>query len=302
MMEIQFDRENREGYFHPFYADSLSEWATPLYLPHSQGWVLERSIPDSSFLDVMGLYPRFVCQNWELFAQDLAELKEKYVCFSLVTDAFNPPPYSFQADVYRLFKHHFIVDLTVPLHQIISPHHLHYAQKALTQVQVEQCQNPLEWLDEWIKLYHHLITYRQLKGLSVFSSVAFKKQFQVPGLIVLRATYEEETVGMHLWYSHEKRAYSHLAAFNQTGYSLMASYALYYWAMDYFAKQGYQCLDLGAGAGLHDHKNGLSWFKKGWSNQILPVYLCGWIFQPLLYQQLSEHVMYPLEDFFPRYR
>ncbi len=67
--------------------------------------------------------------------------------------------------------------------------------------------------------------------------------------MLLRAFHRGEVVGAHFWYVMGDVAVSHLAAFSTAGYDLMASYALHWEALGYFADR-VRWLNLGAGAGI----------------------------------------------------
>ncbi len=70
-----------------------------------------------------------------------------------------------------------------------------------------------------------------------------------------------------------------LGAFSELGYSLRASFALFTHAIEHFAASGLRFLDLGGGAGVKGRgPDGLTQFKKGWSNGARTVYFCGRIF------------------------
>src|SRR3990172_4731763 len=74
------------GYLHPGHAASLAEFGTPRPLPHSGGWLLERTIPGSESRDAMGCYPLFACRDWSRLPMDLEDLARDLVSVSLVTD------------------------------------------------------------------------------------------------------------------------------------------------------------------------------------------------------------------------
>jgi hypothetical protein len=77
------------GYLHPRYADSLSEFGTPRELPRCQGWILERLIPGTPDRDAMGYYPLFARQDWSKLHLDLNEMETgELVSLSLVADPF----------------------------------------------------------------------------------------------------------------------------------------------------------------------------------------------------------------------
>ena len=167
---------------------------------------------------------------------------------------------------------------------------------------VEPCA-PATVFDEWVTLYDHLIQRHQITGMTAFSRASFAAQWQVPGLTVLRAIAQGETVGMTLWYQDEERVYYHLAAYSPRGYELKASYALFHAAMEHFAHAGARWLALGAGAGTdNDGSDGLTRFKRGWATETRPVYLGGRIFDQQAYARLVGPNAAAVSSYFPAYR
>ena len=295
------------GYLHHCYPDSLSEFGTPRELPRCQGWILERLIPGTLNKDAMGCYPLFACQDWSKLHLDLSEIDTgDLVSLSLVTDPFGEYDQTYLqrcfGDLVFPFKDHFVVDLGRPTSGCPSRHHRYYAQRALRKVTVETCSDGSALLDEWARLYATLIERHSLTGIKAFSRAAFASQLEIPGLVALRARSGDVTVGMHLWCVHRGVAYSHLAAFSDVGYDLMASYALYWSAIEYFAGK-VRWLDLGAGAGVNRGRfDGLSRFKRGWSTGTRPAYFCGRIFNRERYAEIVESKGILAVDHFPAYR
>ncbi len=292
------------GYLHANYARSFAALGTPLYLPEAQGWILKRSIPCSSYADAMGCYPVFACKNWQKLSRDLTHLTNELVSLTLVTDPLGEfasadlrPAFT---DLLRPYKEHFIVDLKRAAGQPNSAHHRRNVRQALAQVQVELCA-PAAAFHDWERLYEHLIQRHQITGLAAFSQESFAAQWQVPGLTILRAIHQGETVGLTLWFQDEERAYYHLAAYAPRGYDCKASYALFQYALEHFARAGVRWMALGAGAGTHnDGSDGLTRFKRGWATETRTVYLCGRIFQPPIYTSLAR--AQAATSFFPAYR
>lgn len=288
------------GYAHPGYAASLSGFGTPRTLPESGGQILERAIPGTPYRDAMSPYPLFVCENWSRLQADLYDT-EGLVSLTAVTDPFGEYDERLLHqcfDVVRPFKEHFVADLTLPANTIVSKHHRYYARKAQEKVRVEECEDPVRFLDEWKKLYEGLVKRHELSGIKAFSRDAFARQLRVPGLLMFRAVAGAETVGMHLWYVSGGVAYSHLAASSDRGYELMSAYALYRFAMEHFAGK-VRWLDLGAGAGAGGKTGGLDRFKKGWSTGTRTAYLCGKVFDRQVYEELSKKND---TGYFPAYR
>jgi hypothetical protein len=294
------------GYLHPEYAASLVEFGTPVLLPNSKGWILKRPIPGSSYHDAMGPYPIFVCCDWSQVHTDLEEIRD-LVCLFVITDPFGKYDVSYLHRCFPavsiVFKQHLVVDLSQDPDTFVSSHHRRNARKARTQMRIEVCARPLLFLEDWIRLYRTLIERHDITGLTAFSRESFTRQLRVPGLIMIRAATDDETVGILLWYEQGNRAYYHLGAYSTRGYELKASFALFDFSLRYFAERGLAWLNLGSGAGVaQPNDGGLSRFKQGWSNGVRTAYFCGRIFARDKYQQLVAETNAHATGYFPAYR
>ena len=296
------------GYAHPEYAASLAEFGTPRRLSHSGGSVLERSITQTPYRDVMGCYPLFACQEWSLLDKDLDELQGDVVSLALVADPFGDYDQTILnkcfPDLAVPFKDHMVTDLSRPPDSYVNAEHRRKAQKALERVNVERCEDPAAFTAEWNHLYANLIRRHNIRGLTAFSAASFGGQLAVPGLVMFRATsHDDEALGMTLWYVDRGVAYYHLGAYNDAGYNLESSFALFWQAINYFSDQGLKWLNLGASAGLSaDPTDGLSRFKRGWSTGTRTAYLCGKIFDPQKYSEIMKARNITASDYFPAYR
>lgn len=295
------------GYAHPEYAASLAEFGSPYQLPQCGGNLLIRPIQGQSAKDAMSCYPLFSCLEWSRLHHDLNEIGSNLVSITMVTDPFG----NYTADylqncfqhIARPFKQHFVVDLTQPVISFVSSHHRRNARKALRDVEVELCSEPTNYLDEWVNLYGCLVERHKIKGIATFSRMALAKQLIVPGLVMFRASHRQTTIGIILWYIQDEVAYYHLAAYNQIGYKLRASFALFWTAINYFADSGLHWLNLGAGAGVQGNDDdGLIRFKRGWSTGTRTAYLCGRIFDQIKYDQLIQARGIAPTNYFPAYR
>ena len=296
------------GYSHPAYAASLAEFGTPRHLPRCNGWLLERSIPDTRFRDAMGCYPLFACQDWSQLKSDLDELGNELVSVALVADPFgNHDPALLRRsfpDRVTPFKEHLVTDLSRLPESFVAREHRRKARRALEHVAVEHCADATHFVDEWNKLYANLIQRHGIRGLSAFSEASFKAQLAVPGIAMFRAVHEDETVGMTLWYADRDVAYYHLGAYSDMGYELEASFAILWYVLDYFSKQNVQWLDLGAGAGLSSdgEADGLTRFKRGWATGTRTAYFCGRVFDRVKYEEAMRARRIAGTDYFPAYR
>lgn len=313
MSEITAERPKRdtsiaEGYLHPSYADSLSEFGLPRLLPGSGGWVLERKIPgNDAASDAIGCYPLFSCRDWFKLNSDLEALEDDLVSVAIVADPFG----TFEVDDLRVcfpdtcwpFKRHYVVDLSHDPNDFVHAHHRRNARKALRELEIEECTEPLSFVDDWNTLYETLTLRHRIGGIAAFSRGSFTKQLTVPGIVMFRAVVDNETVGMMLWYRQGDLAYYHLGAYSERGYEVRASFALFQHAIEEFARRGLRWLNLGAGAGAESGgSSGLSRFKEGWSTGTRTAYFCGRIFNREKYNQIVKAKNIPATNYFPAYR
>jgi hypothetical protein len=204
-------------------------------------------------------------------------------------------------DLLIPFKEHFVIDLRQPMEEFAATHHQRNARKALGSVAVELFSPAEGLLVEWNELYSNLIARHSITGIAAFSRDSFARQLRVPGINAFRATQDGQTVGINLWYADQAVGYYHLGAYSDEGYRLRASFALFWRAIEHFSKAGLTWLDLGAGAGAaSDGTDGLTRFKRGWTNTTRVAYLCGRIFDHAKYRTLADAK--GGKDYFPAYR
>jgi len=294
------------GYLHRSYAASFAALATPRELPRCGGWILEREIEDSVLRDAMGCYPLFACHDWRALPADLDEASADLVSLALVADPFGNHDESIlrrSFDTARPYKEHYVTDLRRASARDLPRRHRRNVARSRERVRVEICAEPARHLDEWTALYAKLAERHAITGLRAFSRDAFARQLKVAGLLMLRASADGDLAGIHLWYVQGDVAYGHLGATNELGYELMASYALYDFAIEHLGERvGW--LELGAGAGIAvpGAGDGLDAFKRGWATETKTAYLCSRVFQPDEYQRLAERAGTSEADYFPAYR
>jgi hypothetical protein len=295
------------GYRHPNYASAFLDYGRPQELPLSQGWVIRRNIPGTDYDDAMGCYPLFACGDWSRLHGDVENLSRDLVTLSIVTDPFgnydDKDLSRIFPDLCRPYKQHYVADLSRSPASYVSDHHKRNARKAFERIQVGICGDLMKYFEDWNTLYGNLIKRHDIVGMTTFSKESFQKQFQVPGMVALRAAEDDTTIGMLLWYNDERVAYYHLGAYTDRGYELGASFALFTTAIDYFRTLGMMWLNLGAGAGLQTKGNdGLSRFKRGWSTGTRTTYFCGRIFNKAAYNQILSQREASATTYFPAYR
>ena len=304
-MSVRDCLDSATGYAHAKYAASLSEFGSPRLLPLSQGWILERTIPETDASDAMGCYPLFVCRDWSRLGADLDELQGKIVSLVVVPDPFGAATpeqlQGFFPDLARPYAEHRVVDLR-RLGEI-SRHHRKCARQAMRRVDVDVWFDgvPPEFAGEWHILHRHLVRRHDIVGIRALSPSTFERQLEVPGLVALRATLRGVPVAAQLWFVHGDVAYGHVLAISPDGYRCGAAYALYFRALEDLAKRVAWC-DLGAVPNIEPERTrGLDWFKRGWSNASRWTWLCGRIFDRQRYELIAARNTSPT-DFFPSYR
>jgi hypothetical protein len=291
------------GYLHPEYAKSLSEFGTPIHLSASDGWLLKRAIGETAEYDAMGCYPLFCCAKWSGLQQDVEALRNDLVSVVLVTDPlgdYRPELLESCFDRVEAFKDHFVIETGHPLRQFVNRHHRRHAMRALRNVEVELCPDPLQFVDDLERLFAVLATRHSIKGLRRFSRAAFEKQVTVPGMVMFRAVADQRTVGLDLWYVQGHCAQNHLAAFDSVGYELLASYATKWRVIEYLNDR-VKWINLGAGV-ARDSQDGLSRFKRGWATGTMRAWLCGRVLQPEKYASLARARGVTGQSYFPAYR
>ncbi|HEV2059708.1 MAG TPA: GNAT family N-acetyltransferase [Solirubrobacteraceae bacterium] len=250
----------------------------------------------------MGPYPLFACADWSALADDIDELGEDMVSLVLVVDPLADVEASELKrafpDLVQPSRRHFIRDLEEP--NATTAHHRRDVRRAARAVEVESCAEPLERLDDWVRLYDELVARHGVVGVSAFSRASFRRQFAVPGLIALRAERHGRTVAMTLWLEDGPNAHYHLAASSAEGYAVGANYALVAAGLEHLRERGVRWVNLGGVPATAARGDGLAHFKRGWANDERLARLCGRILDRRTYAQLARRARGT--GWFPHYR
>jgi len=283
------------------YAASLGHIGAPIELEHGRGWVLERTIPDTSLADAIGCYPLFSCQRWSQLGDDLPVLARRgLVSVSLVADAFAGLPAAVDSwfEVRRPFKRHCVADLALGPERIASQHHRYEARKALRLLEVDVCWRPANHLAEWCALYACLVARHRISGARLFPDAAFRALFAIEGVALMRAGLDGKTVGAQILVLQADVAHAHLAAFSDAGYRLGASYALD-WVALHAMREHARWIDWGGPSGAA-RGDGLARYKKGWASGTRATWLLGAVLDRAAFRSLTG--THPASDYFPPYR
>lgn len=272
-------------------------------LTRCRGWILRRRISGTAWTDAAGPYPLFACLDWSQLDRDLEELEEDLVSVSLVADPFADHDLGDLGGAgwtVEPFKDHLIVELDRPPTELLSRKHRRQVRLALRAVEVERAA-PREWSDDWVGLYAHLVRRHRIRGPAAFSEASIRKQLEVPGMIMLRASVHGVTVGITLWFVHGSVAYYHLGASSSEGYRLSASHALMWAAVEHFAGL-VDVLNLGGGPGLEQGASGLTEFKRRWATTSRTAYFLSRVLDHDRYETLVRGRGDRTTAYFPAYR
>jgi hypothetical protein len=291
------------GYFNTGYTQSLSEFGHPLPIIGSRGSLLERAIGDTGLRDAMGGYPLFCCEDWSALRADLHDLRDRLVSVVVAPDPMSAPGLDLLTVIFdhvRRYRDHFVIRTGRRLDSFISRRHREHALKALRRIEVERCEDPWRFAGEFDRLFGVLAARHGIRGLRRFSSMAFARQFALPGLVMFRATTGGRTVGLDTWYLQGDCAQGHLSALDESAYDLHAAYAIKWRVIEYFNDK-VEWIILGGGRSL-DQSDGLSAFKRGWANDTRASWICGRVLQPERYASLPQPSADGEADYFPSYR
>ncbi len=294
------------GYAERDYAYALQEYGNPRELPRSGGWIIERSIPGTSYRDAIGCYPLFSCRDWSRLPEDLEEIGSDLVSLTVVADPLSSPG---STDLVRYFNHvvpfktHYLAHLNILPEQFVHRTHRRYVRRSLEKMRVEVCTEPRRYLEEWMCLYETLIRRHCIQGMRAFSRQCFAKQLNVSGMIMFLGRLERDIVGASLVMTSGPFAYFHLHASSMKGYDIHAAYGIHWTAINYCRNAGIRVCDIGGVAGMKDDPtSGLARFKRGWSNGRRIAYLCGSIFDRTSYEHLCRTGGGGNVSYFPAYR
>ncbi len=292
------------GYADRQYAHSFAEFGVPAHLPTCDGWLLTRPIPNSGLFDSSGLYPFFSCRDWHGLPSDLAAHQNNVVSTVIVTDPLmDADCIGGLSEVFDVapYKKHFLVDLSLQRDDGISAHHLRCARNGLRKVTVELCQ-PHAILDDWCRLYQHIVQRHQIVGIRAFSRNSFDRQLRVPGATLFAAYDHGKLIGLHWYLITNDVVYAHLAALDPVAYRLSASYALHYSAIEHFRGK-YRWLVLGSAPDPTNARGtGLWEFKQGWASSTVQNYLVRIMGNASQYEQLVRAGAQEPTGYFPAYR
>lgn len=292
---------------HPYASAEYAAAFQPLqsvYLPNARTHLLERSVPGSSQIDLMGCYPLCVLDSNPALANDLSELAAgEYLSMVMVTDCLTQPSEAFlraHFETCRSYKTHFVHDARLP-NSTYSKHHRDRVRLARRTCETRVVELG-DYISEWMACYETLVQKKNITGIQNFSRTYFEAVAALPSATTVAAFVDGQFVSAHIWIRHDTSVYAHLAASTPLGYKVRAAFAIYDHAIELFRESG--VIDFGGGAGVEAGKvDGLADFKKGFANDEKRNFLCGKVLNHAAYGALcAERGIDPQANFFPAYR
>ncbi|MPZ55013.1 MAG: hypothetical protein GEU91_00675 [Rhizobiales bacterium] len=268
---------------------------------------MKRPIAGADAFDFTGPYPCVAVADYRALADDVEALRGVGgVSVVFVTNAFDETAVARDLGgltACKPFKAHNLVQFHKPWRKHLSAHHLRELRLARKGPLVTRISTTtVEYAATFWPLYQVLVARHGITGIQALSRDIVAAQCVLPGVVAVEVLDGNEVIASSLWVHDEREAHIHLHAQTEKAYALGASYLLYEAALDHFSNCVDQ-VDLGGGAGLSDDpEDGLSRFKRGWSNATARTYLCGEILDPDRYRFLSETHGTTTSAFFPRYR
>jgi transposase-like protein len=190
---------------------------------------------------------------------------------ALATDPmWSPPLATLQAAFTncRTLRRHYLVDREATVHR--SKRHRNRINQACRAGKTQEV-SLAEHLGRWMELYDTNATTRRIP--QPFTRAYFAHLAQVSGLRTIAMIAGGEIVNMTLWLEHHDTLYYHDGASSETGKTLSAAYAGFAHAIEGLVGCRYVLLGGAAGASNH-HNDGLTMFKRGFSNATVASYLC----------------------------
>lgn len=260
----------------------------------------------------MGLYPVFSCTDWDALGPAITSLKKtnsaetepvfRPVSLTLVTDPFCPLGSDGLGAIFDLchpLGDHWLIDLGRPL--MPSKHHRKKLRRA-GPARIEAAPADPALGPAFADLYAELARKKGIRDMRRFDAESLAAQVAVPGAHLVTARDETGAlIGADLYYLDGEVAHAHLSAYAARGYDRSVSYPMIAAAHEYFATRASWINLGGAPASDAGTGGGIGHFKRGWTEQTRPTFLCGAVLDRAAYDTLTR-TRAPDTDWFPAYR
>jgi len=294
------------GYGSPVYGKSFQEFGEVITLPRSRIQVIKRSI-DESNIDLVGLYPFTVCDDWSRVDEEIAYIRK----MGAVSIVLVMGPFAGQAakeclshwTVCAHFKTQFIVNLREDWRALRGKNVRRRANQGLRLQALEVVENPGEYAETFWELYQHTIERHAVSGIQRLSLAAIRSQLEVEGVLMVIARRGKAVCGAMISYHQGELGYLHLVGQTTEGLENKTSYALIHRSLEVLESRGCGQVNLGGPSGISDDPtDGLYRFKSRWTRHRKESLLCGEILDPDAYDLLVDRSRCQPGSFFPAYR
>jgi|694.fasta_scaffold34223_8 hypothetical protein len=300
---------NRNLYVDYEYLNTLKNIGDLFILPNLGLPCLMKPIPyEREIYDIIGPYPFILFEDIENELPQVKSATNKFdnnlVTLSLVTLFMDTQKIqkvtNMQLDYFSFFKTYYSVKHSLPL-PILNDNNRRNIRKARKD-STFIFNNKKDNIAEIFEIYRSNVQVKSLDATHAFSLEHFKFVIQASGTIVSVVKNGNSIESFYIWVKVTDKLYNHhLSGSTNIGKKNGASHLCLWESIQHFHKNEKSLL-LGSNSGSTNLPNdGLSRFKKSYSNFEASTYVCGIIFDKSIYEQLNMGMDKSL-NYFPLHR
>lgn len=300
---------NRRLYVNYEYINTLNNIGEPYKLPNLDLTCVKRLIPnEEDVYDIIGPYPFIIFEDIEnelsQINSTVKKFKDNAITLSLILLFMDAEKIQkvikMNLDYFSFFKTYYAVRHSLPL-PILNTNNRRNIMKARKNLMFEFI-NKKDDIEEIFEIYRNNVQTKSLDATHTFSLEHFKFIIQFNDTLVSVVKHNNVIVSFYIWVKVGEKLYNHhLSGSTNIGKKNGSSHLCLWESIQYFHKNKTDLL-LGSNSGsTNDPDNGLSRFKKSYSNFEASTYICGIIFNERMYDQLNMGIDKSL-NYFPLHR
>ena len=289
-----------------FYQAGFSESLGPnILLTQSDSYLNKRVIGTTGHYDLVFPYPMFAGRNFSAIGQDIRSLSQSdAVSMTIRSDAFFEKTVSQTEavwDWFRPFKTHHITNLSKPWRDKAARNAKRYEVRARRTFTFSEVLNPAFYASDLRRLNSIILNRKRVTNTSIIAETILRQQLGLSGARLFRASDSNGIQGLAFFMVTEKRAYAYMIGATDEARSNNVIYGLYGYALDSF-QDAMDYVDFGGVPGTSDDQSHpIAQFKQLWTNETAQSFICGKVFRPDVYKNLSKAHPTSHVNFFPAY-
>jgi hypothetical protein len=300
---------NRNLYTNQEYINTLKNIGDAFVIPNLNLTCVTRPIPnDKDVYDIIGPYPFIIFDDVENELPQIRSVMEKFdnnfVTLSLVLLFMDvkkiQKAIKMEFDYFSFFKTYYSVKHSLLLPTLNSNNRRNIIKAR--QHFVFEFNNRKDNVEEIFEIYRNNVQVKSLDRTHAFSLEHFKFIMQFDDNIVSVVKNKNVIESFYIWVKVSDKLYNHhLSGSTYVGKTNGASHLCLWESIKHFHKNEKDLL-LGSNSGSTNEPNdGLSRFKKSYSNFEASTYVCGIILNKGIYDHLNMGIDKSL-NYFPLYR